>query len=203
MISRQRRQPDEVLVIDEAPRDASIDLAWRVRLGLTRAKELKLDLVSIWEDDDYYSENYLQWVESHAGSAKILGPSTTWYYNLRTRQIWRKDHAHHISLHAMSLTPEPILSTFPWPKRGEEPRSLDARIVSFACAKEEAPPVRFVATDGTPLVISMKCHEEGAFIGDGHKVHWTFWQKEDADLSFLSTHVLNPDDLAFYKSLMR
>lgn len=87
-IEGQSRKPDEVIIIDEPPKNEKPDITYRYRIGCERLKN-KVDAILFWEDDDYYRHDYIERMERafvERPSADIIGANSTVYYNIVTRK---------------------------------------------------------------------------------------------------------------------
>ena len=200
LLGRQTREPDELFVIDDKPSGPGIDTGKRIRSGLKRSLDSGMDHVAIWEDDDWYRQEYLQFVADHAQGFGLFGFNTTWYFHLKTHQIWESVHPEHTSAHAMTLTPEPFLSSFPWPEEGKEPKGMDGRLTRWANSGNTTTQYEDVK-DSPPFVISMKHHGEGLWAGGGHRPAWPHWQENSQGLGWLRDRIPDSDEFEFYKSL--
>ena len=198
MLSRQTIMADRVFLIDDPPRSPEIDVGWRYRLGLERAKNAGMTHVTIWEDDDWYRENYLEKARDLAIDGGLSGFCDTWFYHLETLRTWHLTHPRQCSGHAMTLAVEPFLSKYPWPEQGREPKSVDARISKW-CLREGVPTNLLHCYD--PLVISMKGHNSGMRVGNWHRKDWDKWNGSDPGMVWLRSQIKNDDDFEFYRRI--
>jgi len=99
LIGDQTRQPDIVEVVDDPARSAEKDVAWRYKLGYERIGH-KCDVVAFWEDDDWYSKDYIK-IMSKAwdayGEPFLLGINNTMYYHIKTRKYINLYHPNRAS----------------------------------------------------------------------------------------------------------
>jgi len=84
MIAYQTKQPDHVEIIVGEPESEYPDITYRYKTGYERLKN-KCDLIFAWEDDDWYSPDYLQtminfWVQ--AGKPELIGLNSIIYYHI-------------------------------------------------------------------------------------------------------------------------
>lgn len=79
-LKRQTRLPDQVIHVDYIPISTRYDLSERLQTGL---KECLGDKVVIWENDDYYPDDYLERVDEKLNDFQIVGFDFTIYYHLR------------------------------------------------------------------------------------------------------------------------
>lgn len=56
------------------------------------------EIVTVWEDDDWYAPGWLQWVADHAHEAELIGEGFAVYYNVRARRWQRLRNDEHASL---------------------------------------------------------------------------------------------------------
>lgn len=100
MLSKQTMQPTFIDVINFDNPTNNFDLTLRVRLGFNRLKN-NCDCVLIIENDDYYSDNYIEtmvnkWVE--LGKPDLLGTDYTYYYHIFKKQYRKLVHKGRASL---------------------------------------------------------------------------------------------------------
>jgi len=100
MLSKQTMKPTFIEVVDFVNPTDNFDLTLRVRLGFNKLKN-NCDCVLIIENDDYYSENYIEtmvnkWVE--LGKPELLGTDYTYYYHIFKKQYRKLIHKGRASL---------------------------------------------------------------------------------------------------------
>ncbi len=98
-IDSQTYQPDIVEIVGDKS-GLEYDLTWRFRLGLERIKN-KCDLVFIFEDDDYYSPDYIQvYLQKYRtfGSPSLIGRDETTYYHLANNKYHTFNHPRRASM---------------------------------------------------------------------------------------------------------
>ena len=106
MIQRQTVKPDFVeLVNDESYLET--DITWRYKLGIERLKEYGADVIIFWENDDWYSEDYIEqllkdWEEN--GKPDLFGYDETIYYNLKTNEKRILKHSNRSSMFCSMIT---------------------------------------------------------------------------------------------------
>lgn len=61
-------------------------------------------VVTVWEDDDWYAPDWLEWVFSHAGDAALFGEGAAIYYNVATRRLARLANDAHASLRCSAFS---------------------------------------------------------------------------------------------------
>lgn len=113
-LGTQTVQPDIIKVMDQKPVTLNKDITKRYREGYDALRNHSLDAIFFWEDDDYYSPEYIEtmlgaW--SDAGRPKIFGTNYTIYYNLRVNGYFTMHHPERSS--AMSTLIKPDMD-FEW-----------------------------------------------------------------------------------------
>jgi len=107
MLKRQTLQPDEVLVMDWAHvAKIDIDLNWRYINGLIYLFNIGCDCIALWEEDDYYSDDYLKNVITlyqQSGKPNLFGIRNTIYYHLGLKRFALLRHPGHASAMGMVL----------------------------------------------------------------------------------------------------
>jgi glycosyltransferase involved in cell wall biosynthesis len=104
MIDYQTLRPDAVVVMDFPPEDNKPDITKRVRMGYDKLTEIGIDIVVIWEDDDYYHPGYLQLIhELFENGADLIGFDNTVYYHIGAKRYKRMNHNTHSSLFQTSI----------------------------------------------------------------------------------------------------
>ena len=100
MLSKQTMQPTFIEDVNFVNPTNNFDLTQRVRIGFDRLKNI-CDCVLIIENDDYYSENYIEtmvnkWIE--LGKPELLGTDYTYYYHIFKKQYRKLIHKGRASL---------------------------------------------------------------------------------------------------------
>ena len=100
MMDKQTMQPTFIEVVNFEHYNDNFDLTERVRKGFDKLKSL-CDCVLIIENDDYYSENYIEtmvnkWIE--LGKPDLLGTDYTYYYHIFKKQYRKLIHKGRASL---------------------------------------------------------------------------------------------------------
>lgn len=101
--------PVHWIVVDDGQKPQKVSLSrkgWRVTVlrpepfwspgQNTQGRNLKAALevadvesiVTVWEDDDWYHQDWLQWIVDHIDQAELIGEANAIYYNVRSRR-WR------------------------------------------------------------------------------------------------------------------
>lgn len=182
MIESQTRKADLIYTIDFKPTSKAPDLTKRVRLGFEWAKNEGCDCVLIMENDDYYSENYIEtmvdeWIK--AGRPELFGTAYTYYYHIFKRQYNKIDHPKRASLMNTLISCKADIS---FPK--------DDYVFLDLVLWRQMQGVTFKPRQ--PISIGIK-HGIGLCGGVGHdKMQY---KNDDFDLEFLNLHV---DEQSFY-----
>src|SRR5258708_4759741 len=88
-IERQTEKPHKILVIDSPPQSDKPDITFRYRTGCEQLEKEGCDLFVFWEDDDWYSKDYLSkikvfWLLNN--KPDLIGIDSTIYYNIITNK---------------------------------------------------------------------------------------------------------------------
>jgi len=169
-LTRQTRQPDEVLFFDEAPATDGPDITYRYRKGCEILKARGCDAIIFWEDDDYYRPTYIAdmmeaWEAN--GRPQILGINSTIYYNIFTRKWALFNHPGRASMMSTMISTK-ALHNFKWPPDTE--RYTDIYLWRHMHGKA----IEVVA----PWCIGIK-HGIGLCGGGGHVNNWPSFNKYD------------------------
>ena len=90
IIENQTRKPDEVIVIDYPPISDKKDLSARYRKGIKAAEEKGCNIALLWEDDDWYHPEYIEWILDQWEKNKhpdVLGVEETYYYHIKVNKF--------------------------------------------------------------------------------------------------------------------
>lgn len=101
MLERQTTKPDFVELVNYEPISAVPDLVPRIRQGFNSLKAKGCDVVLIMENDDYYSEDYIEtmltfWILN--GKPDLFGTNSTIYYHVGRREFRTLRHEGRASL---------------------------------------------------------------------------------------------------------
>jgi len=191
MQAYQTMKIDVVEFIDFIPVSDKKDITKRYRIGLEKIKN-SCDVVFLWEDDDYYSPDYIElmvkgWLG--CGEPSLFGYSVTVYYHLKSKRYSVIKHPGRASaMNTMIKTTD--IDKIKWPP--DDGPFLDIRLwkclngVTQPCEPEHLP------------CIGIK-HGIGVSGGIGHKENWGGYTVNDADMSMLSR--ATQDMFLFYKEL--
>lgn len=100
--------------IDFKAEDESCDITKRYRIGYNAFRDSKVDVIALWENDDFYAPDYLEtminyWISN--GKPDILGLNHTIYYHIKLFRYYTMNHLTRSS--AMNTLIKPDLD-FPW-----------------------------------------------------------------------------------------
>lgn len=102
----------DVCHVNYTPQGNTPDLTGRIREGLKMAK---YDYVTIWENDDYYPDNYLNQVNYYRlNGISAIGSDITTYYHILQKSYKNMPHHGRSSLCCTSFDKK-ILDDFVWP----------------------------------------------------------------------------------------
>tara|TARA_R100000664_G_C2719321_1_gene113364 strand:+ start:144 stop:806 length:663 start_codon:yes stop_codon:yes gene_type:complete len=95
IIENQTRKPDEVIVVDYPPISDKKDLSARYRKGIKTAEEKGCNIALLWEDDDWYHPEYIEWILNQWEKNKypdVLGVEETYYYHIKVNKFKHLTH---------------------------------------------------------------------------------------------------------------
>lgn len=104
--------------------------------------------LTIWEDDDYYAQDWLQWLAENAGEAELIGEDTAIYYNPRLRRWGEMRNKGHASLRCSAMSGDAI-ETFRDVLRVPDP-FYDLKLWSRHGDKKLFPRARTIGMKGLP-----------------------------------------------------
>ncbi len=192
MISRQTRQPDHLLIVDE-PTEHEIDLNYRYRIGLKKLFAEGCDCVVLWEDDDWYCPEYIEIMTN--GWAKdwytLYGLNKTIYYHLRSGKYSIINHPDRCSAMSM-VVGKKILDI-------EPPRDDDKDFDLYYCSKIIN---KCCVSENRNLNLGIK-HGIGTCGGKGHNESLSLYKNgiKDIDNKFLKN--TTGQDFYFYDEIRR
>lgn len=187
-ISRFTVQPKHTIIVNEPPTSEAIDITKRMKMGITAAKGLGIDIVYIIESDDYYSASYIE--EMWIGDQDFIGCSKSLYYNLQNKTYNEFPHPNRSSLFCTAFRIS-ALENFPWPP--ENTTFLDLILWQYA---NRYPQKKILLLDRS-IGVGIK-HGIGKRAGTGHRL--TMPHKDSADMNFLKSKV-DGEAMIFYRSL--
>lgn len=114
LLKNQTVQPDIIKVMDYAPESEMPDITQRYRRGYEEIGD-KVDYIFFWEDDDYYSPDFIETMLSEwndSGRPDLFGTNQTIYYHIKRFEHFTMFHDDRCS--AMSTMIKANLN-FNWP----------------------------------------------------------------------------------------
>jgi hypothetical protein len=116
MIENQTLKPTYMFVVDYPPKNDDCDITQRYRVGYESINKYDVDCILLMENDDYYSQSYIEtmvnnWIKN--GKPDIFGTDYTIYYHINERAHFTMNHSRRSS--AMSTLIKPNLN-IQWPK---------------------------------------------------------------------------------------
>lgn len=116
MVTNQTLKPDFLEIIDDDFGSDEIDITRRYYSGCHRLFKKGANLIFCWEDDDWYSKNYIEtvfieWIKS--GSPDIFGIGYSIYYHILSLKWFKIIHLKRASMMATCFT-EKVLNA-KWP----------------------------------------------------------------------------------------
>lgn len=194
-MGRQTMKPDHIIIVDYPAKDESIDLVPRYKYGFLKAFDLyKCDLAICIENDDWYSDNYIQFmVEQWEKNLcpDVIGINHSIYYNISHNKYTVLSHPGRASMMNMAVTAN-ILDINWCP---EDYAYLDFHIWTRAKKLK-----KISVPDCDRISIGIK-HGIGLCGGGGHIVGWKHYTHEDKDWQYFSNIVKNESDINFYKNI--
>lgn len=121
MLENQTVAAEIVELVNDFPQSDAIDISWRYKTGYERLQNHGLDVIALWENDDWYAPDYLEtmiknWHEF--GKPPIFGTNYTIYYHLKLKKYYTMYHEQRSS--AMNTLIVPNLS-IQWPGNMADP----------------------------------------------------------------------------------
>lgn len=187
MLRAQTYKGFETCLVNHKPKTKSFDLTERIRLGFEYFKERDFDCVLIIENDDFYSEHYIdefifQWKLN--GKPEILGTDSTVYYHIIKKQYRTLRHEGRASLMNTLIS---CKAKIKFPKDSEIFldlnlwKQLDGKVFSWGLI---------------PYSIGIK-HGHGLCGGRGHKS--MKFDNDDFDSNYLK-RITDKESFEFYQS---
>ena len=90
MIKNQTIQPEKIYLIDHPPKNDYNDQIDRINMGVEMGERDKMERIIIFEDDDFYPDNYIETVLAEWGDEEIIGGYNYTIYHLNTRKHLNK-----------------------------------------------------------------------------------------------------------------
>lgn len=188
MIRKQTLKADHIQLVNYPARTKDFDLTQRVRFGIEVLKEAGCDCILIMENDDWYSERYIEiMVKAWENENKpdIFGTEYTYYYHLHKRAYNLLEHKGRASLMNTLISSSAVINFPP-----DNEVYLDLVIWKELKGKTFKPV--------QPIALGIK-HGVGLCGGNGHNS--MKYKNEDLNLSFLKSFV-DIDSFNFYKNII-
>lgn len=195
MLKSQTFQPTIIEHVNDVPLNDDVDITYRYRKGYERLRNKGLDVIALWENDDWYAPNYLEtmvseWVK--AGKPDLLGTSYTIYYHLKLSAHFTMHHMERSS--AMSTLIKPDLE-FKWCNDFEPYTDIHLWNPNTGLKG-------MVFVPNTHLCLGMK-HDVGKCGSFGHSTKKFFrYTEQDADKNFLKS-IMDPESFDFYSNYFK
>jgi hypothetical protein len=190
LLSQQTLKPNIIEFVDFEPKDNEIDITLRYRIGCEKLfNENKCDLVCFWEDDDWYSKNYIKTIVDYWSKNKpnLIGFGKTIYYHLFSKNYTILNHPKKASACCSAVTKKILDINFP----SDNYPYLDMEIWKQI-------PNREVINIDEFLHLGIK-HNIGKVGGGGHPPNWSKYEKNDNDFMFLKS-IVDEKSYNFYKN---
>lgn len=180
MMENQTRKADLIHIVSEAPKSEDKDITYRYKKAFNKLFADGCDVVFLIEDDDYYSEIYIEtmfneWVK--AGKPEVFGTDSTTYYHLNRKCYKVMQHKNRSSAFSTMVTNAVLNIDFP---KDNEP-FLDLEIWKQLNGK--------TFTDSNNICMGIK-HGVGLLGGKGHNESFPY-EKQDNNHEFLKSVVGN------------
>lgn len=192
LIQRQTVQPDEIYFVDFPGQTGVKDITLRYRKGLEELTKRGCDIALLWEDDDWYAPNYIEWMIQEwkkVGQPRIFGVGETFYYHLGLHKRLYMKHFGRASAFNTLLRLPVTMST--WPP--EQYSFIDMHFWKHIQGATIAFPDL-----SNPVSIGIK-HGIGLSGGGGHSRNFRKW--EPGDFRNWFTNAVGDDYGLFYKNI--
>lgn len=192
-LAYQVMQPHEVYFVDYEPKSEDIDVTQRYKVGCEHLFRIKkCDVVLFWENDDFYSPQYivqmvLEW--KRAGRPAIFGIGHTIYYHI-FQQMW-VNIPHRTMASAMSTLVTPAILQMSWPKDNNPYLDVDMW--------QKIPGKTFIPR--APICIGIK-HGIGLVGGGAHNGDNAHYKTKDEGGVWLRA-IIGEANYSFYESLQK
>jgi hypothetical protein len=188
MLSRQTLKPDVIKIVDQKTEFNGVDIALRYRLGFRSLFGQGCDVVLCMEDDDWYSDDYVEtmvngWQE--AGMPVLFGLETSIYYNIVARKYSLFSHPGRASMMSMAVTKDVLRHKFDYTYPYLDYKLWKNRTFTKAT----------FSSDKT-ISVGIK-HGFGTVGGAGHKTDWTKFTH--SDMKYKALNKFTKEDSVFYK----
>lgn len=189
LLSKQTRQPDVIEIVDDKPKSDKVDITYRYRIGCERLFNKGCDVILFWEDDDYYSPEYIgtmltKWILND--KPKLMGLSTTVYYHAITNKYLRISHPGRASMMSTMISKEAQIN---W---GDDNYAYTDMILWRQ--------LKGVSVDVKNIIALGIKHGTGLCGGGGHQMDWSKYNEHDQSKEFLKS-IVDQKSFEFYCSL--
>jgi len=195
-IKRQTIQPDIHIVVDDVHESDYPDVTWRYKLGIQRAKDAYADVILFMEDDDWYSDTYIQQMCSmwkDAGKPQLLGLDTTIYYHIGLEKYVVLYHSGRASMMSTMITPELVI-----PEHPNTNPSIDIRLWDATPAHRKR-----TITPSTILCVGIK-HNLSSTAGVGHSTLNRMYKNSIDDVGLVQLkEIVGSRAVKFYKRIAK
>lgn len=207
MAEAQTLQPIHIELVDDPPLSADKDITWRYRTGYDRINKMGIhfDFIALWENDDWYSPDYLKVMADNwesLGRPNIMGHTYTIYYHLRLHKYMTMHHITRSSAMNTIIVPNLPLRWTEKPPAGVEDRDPYTDMWLWRSVQGK------VISPDKMICLGMK-HGVGLSGGHNHldrleryESHHPWNGVDDADLSFLR-RTLDTDSFDFYTNVLK
>ena len=190
MMERQTLKPTQVIHVNHKPKSKRPDLSERYQLGYSLVAK-DIDLVAFIENDDWYSDTYLQdsaafWQQS--GNPDLFGRNLTKYYNIGLCGHFDMKHSNRSS--AMNTLIKPRLN-ISWPVGHEVYTDLHLWY--------NHPNIKKLIIEQPLNCLGIK-HGIGLCGGKNHVNHLDRFVNKDPNMNYLAS-IVDEDSINFYKLL--
>lgn len=187
-ISLQTVQPDVIELVDDQPLSLNKDITYRYRIGVERILKKDVDVIFFWEDDDWYSINYIETMLSlwdQSGRPNIFGFNQTTYYHIKLAKFVHLKHHGRSSMFNTMVTAE-VMKDFKWNEDNDPWTDIHL----------------WKSIEGVSLNTDLKIcigmkHGIGLSGGVGHNDGWMNSKTTDTNRNYLKAH-LDYRSLQFY-----
>lgn len=192
MIHNQTLQPDHVFFINFPPKGTDKDITYRYRVGYQKAKEMNIDFLVFWEDDDWYHPTYIEHMFNKWQANKrplLFGLEETYYYHIGIDKCHYDNHPRRASAFSTCIGVKSGNLTWPLDNYAFTDLHLWKAHSSSAISEKNE-------TD-KPIAIGIK-HGIGVTGGAGHNPRFKW--NTDKGIDWLRS-CIDEDSFNFYQSI--
>lgn len=196
LLAKQTRQPDAIEIIDFPGEPGVKDITKRYRIGFDLLfNKRKCDAVVLFEDDDYYAPEYVEYLISMwelYDKPELFGFNSTLYYNLLSKQYEIFYHPGRASACLTLVTPAILKMQFP---------PDDYSYLDMIIWDKKKNPCYSVSIDQPRLLHAGIKHGVGLVGGSGHNIVRNYYKKVDNPSFQYLRSVIDAEDIGFYTKL--